>query len=126
METMGIEKLRDFEPLNEIEQAHVDSMKAAMLAGTFQCPPVLVWLDRNELVTGSHRVVACDQLYREANMSKNVDLPEYIAVMDLQIPVIDVSELLADVDADEFQYDNLSKYFRGSEIEEFVKENKEW
>jgi hypothetical protein len=126
METMGIEKLRRYEPLNETEDGKVQSIKESMLNGSFSCPPILVWEDRDAIITGSHRVVACDELYREANMSANLDNEQYIRVMDLQIPVIDVSRMLENVDEDDFQYDNLRKYFNDTQIEQLAKQNNEW
>ena len=127
MELLTLEELRKYEPLDEIDEARLASIKSAMLSGAFSCPPLLLWESRGVIVTGSHRVAACDQLYREANMTKNLDSAEYAAVLDMQIPAIDVSEIMDAIgDIDGIQYDNLSAIFGGTWVEAHASQNKEW
>ena len=127
MEYMTIEELRRYNPLHEIDAAHLASIKSAMLTGTFSCPPILLWTSHDTIVTGSHRVAACDELYRESNMTRNLDSVEYAAVLELTIPTIDVSKIMDSIeDVDGIQYDNLSAIFGGTWVEAHAKENKEW
>lgn len=128
METMILEQLRKFEPLNETDENTVESIISAMLEGTFLCAPILIWNDG--LMTGSHRVVAADMLYDRANEIKNFDDERYEIALDMKIEICDVTDIMEEYRRaypdDSIDYSYLSRYFQGTWAEEIASLSNEY
>lgn len=122
--------IKDYGPINDVEEAKVESLVKAMLEEGWKGAPILY--DEYGLITGSHRLEALKRIEKMLDVM-DVNDPKFKTgseILDKEI-AIDVTEYVQkyceayEIGRDEIQYDSLGEIFQGTPIEQW-KDELEW
>lgn len=112
---MTLFDIMDFDLINSVDESKVAEIAKSIEKNGFVGAPILVWEDRRQLITGSHRLAALKMLYEADKFDADTEVAE------------SVDDLLEDVDMSVmFEYDYLGQYFEGTRIEKYKNEIEEW
>lgn len=117
--------------INDVDTDKVAELEKSMMENGWVGMPILYM--GNMLITGSHRVAALNNIEERYYDMDEKELEQYNRLFENENVCYDVTEsyeawLEKNEDAryDYFEYDNLRKYFEGTEVERWEEELIEW
>jgi len=112
--------LKNFALINEVNEVKVNNLVQSILSNGWQGAPIL--FTNMGLVTGSHRLAALQYIDCEL-------LDDTVLYQDIALDVTDIINQFCeekDYVWEQLSFNNLSMIFKGTEIEQYKEELKEW
>jgi len=120
---MNIEELANLVEINNTDKTKVVEIANDIINNGWNGTPILTMFE-NQALTGSHRIHAARYL-----MELDEESGWELGYGDIDVDSIDVSEYVSaycERTGCDFDYGNLEPIFKGTDIEEIVKQNQEW